>query len=76
VIASNSSSLPEVIGDAGVLVEPTDVRALAEALATLLGDDGRRAELREAGLARAGTFSWQRMAEQTVQVYREVLRAR
>ena len=76
VIASNSSSLPEVVGDAGVLVEPTDVRGLAEALATLLGDDGRRAELCEAGLARAGAFSWRRMAEQTVQVYREVLRAR
>ena len=73
VVASRSSSLPEVVGDAGVLVTPTDPRELSAALRELLADDDRRARLREAGLARARTFSWQRMAVETVQVYREVL---
>ena len=73
VVASNSSSLPEVVGEAGVLVEPTNVRALAEALAQLLENDSHRAKLREAGLARARSFSWRRTAEETVEVYRRVL---
>jgi glycosyltransferase involved in cell wall biosynthesis len=75
VVASNSSSLPEVIGDAGVLVEPNDMAGLVRAIDDLLHDETRRARLRKAGLARAATFSWQRMAEQTVRVYREVLGA-
>ena len=73
VVASRSSSLPEVVGEAGVLVSPSDPHELSAALGELLASDGRRARLREAGLARAGTFSWQRMAAETVQVYREVL---
>ena len=73
VVASGSSSLPEVVGDAGILVSPTDPYELSAALRELLASDERRARLREAGLARARTFSWQRMAVETVQVYREVL---
>jgi glycosyltransferase involved in cell wall biosynthesis len=73
VVASRSSSLPEVVGEAGVLVSPSDPGELSAALAALLASDDRRARLREAGLARARTFSWQRMAAETVQVYREVL---
>ncbi|HYU20923.1 MAG TPA: glycosyltransferase family 1 protein [Chloroflexota bacterium] len=75
VVASNTSSLPEVVGSAGLLVEPTDVHGLAAALQRLIDDDDLRARLRAAGLARASLFSWQRMAEQTVQVYREVFGA-
>lgn len=76
VVASNSSSLPEVVGDAGLLVEPTDAEALARAIGALLDDAERRAELGRAGLERARLFSWRRMAEATVKVYDEVLQAR
>jgi glycosyltransferase involved in cell wall biosynthesis len=75
VVTSNSSSLPEVVGDAGVLVEPMDVEGLASALRGVLEDDERRARLREAGLARAREFSWRRMAQETVRVYADVLGA-
>jgi glycosyltransferase involved in cell wall biosynthesis len=71
VLASNRTSLPEVVGDAGVLVEPT-APAIADGLRTLLGDDGLRMELRRRGLERARSFSWQRTAEETIAVYRRV----
>jgi glycosyltransferase involved in cell wall biosynthesis len=69
VVSSWASSLPEVVGDAGLLVDPSD------ALRQLLEDEARRLALASAGLARAQTFSWRRMAEETVQVYREVLQS-
>ncbi len=73
VVASNSSSLPEVVGQAGLLVEPSDVGGLASALRNVLQDGALRQRLREAGLARAGTFSWGKMADETVRVYESVL---
>jgi glycosyltransferase involved in cell wall biosynthesis len=73
VIASTASSLPEVVGDAGLLVEPDDVDGLAEAMARLLGDADLRAELRTRGLARAATYSWRRTAAETARVYWTVL---
>ncbi|MCS6846747.1 MAG: glycosyltransferase family 1 protein [Anaerolineae bacterium] len=73
VVASNVTSLPEVVGDAGITVDPTDVRALAAALHRVLGDDALRAELRAKSLARAAQFTWQRTAERTVEVYRKVV---
>ena len=72
VITSNTSSLPEVVGDAGVTVSPTDTVALAEALGDLLFDAERRQSLREAGLARARLFSWERAAYRTLTVYRQL----
>lgn len=63
VITSNTSSLPEVVGDAAILVDPLDTAALADAIARLFGDDHRAKELREHGLARAQAFSWQRTGE-------------
>ncbi|MFN8634446.1 MAG: glycosyltransferase family 1 protein [Chloroflexota bacterium] len=73
VVSSSSSSLPEVVGDAGLLVDPSDVEGLCSALRELLEDEPRRLALAAAGRARAATFSWRKMAEETVQVYREVL---
>ncbi|MBN1978913.1 MAG: glycosyltransferase family 4 protein [Anaerolineae bacterium] len=70
VIASDTSSLPEVVGDAGVLVDPDDTGALADALAALLSDDEKRAELSARGLARASAFSWEQTAFKTLEVYR------
>lgn len=73
VVASSASSLPEVVGDAGLVVDPTDVEGLGSALRELLENEQRRLALAAAGLERAATFSWHRMATETVQVYREVL---
>ncbi len=71
VIAANASSLPEVVGEAGVLVDPYSEEALTAALGELLGDKARRRRLAEAGRARAATFTWQRVAEKMLQVYKE-----
>ncbi|MBI4247274.1 MAG: glycosyltransferase family 4 protein, partial [Candidatus Rokubacteria bacterium] len=58
VIASGTSSLPEVVGDAAVLVDPLDTGAIADAMVRLFTDDRLAKDLREQGLARAGRFSW------------------
>ncbi|MCL4458725.1 MAG: glycosyltransferase family 4 protein [Chloroflexi bacterium] len=68
VVASNASSLPEVIGEAGILIDPHDPLALAEAMARVVNDAALRAELKQHGLERAKFFSWQRCAEETLQV--------
>ena len=73
VIASNVSSLPEVVGDAGPLVDPLDVEGLAEAIAQVLGDGALRAEMRERGVARAEQFSWLEAARGTARVYENLL---
>ncbi len=72
VLASNSSALPEVGGDAAVYVDPGDEAGWSAAMLALLGDPARRARLSDAGLARAGEFSWEATAEATWAVYREV----
>jgi len=73
VVASNNSSIPEVVGDAGLLVDPYDVEAIAAALGQVLTDDGLRAELAARGLRRAARFSWAKTAELTMQTYRRAL---
>jgi glycosyltransferase involved in cell wall biosynthesis len=73
VVCSNASSLPEVVGQAGVLLPPTDVAAWAAALERLLANPAERAERRALGLARAAQFTWEAAAEQTLAVYAEVL---
>lgn len=72
VISSNSASLPEVVGDAALLVEPTDTAALAQALRDVLVQPALRADLRQRGLARAAQFSWERCAAETLAVYARV----
>jgi alpha-1,3-rhamnosyl/mannosyltransferase len=73
VLTSNVSSLPEVVGDAALLVDPEDVEALTAALARIWADDALRADLRARGLAQARRFSWERTAQLTLDVYRAVL---
>jgi glycosyltransferase involved in cell wall biosynthesis len=63
VIASNRGALPEVLADAGVLIEPEDVGGLASAIERIAADEAWTAQLSAAGLARAGTFSWTRAAQ-------------
>jgi len=68
VLASNTSALPEVAGDAALLVDPTDTVAIAAGLARLAADAGLRAQLRARGLARAARFTWDRCAEEALAV--------
>jgi glycosyltransferase involved in cell wall biosynthesis len=72
VVVSNTSSLPEVVGDAGLLVEPTDAAALAAALELLLLDEPLRADLRVRALARAATFTWPAAAARLLAVYAQL----
>jgi alpha-1,3-rhamnosyl/mannosyltransferase len=70
VIASNRASLPEVIGGAGLQIDPLDAGALSAAIVSLLSQTDRWEALRAAGLARAREFSWDRCAELTLDAYR------
>jgi alpha-1,3-rhamnosyl/mannosyltransferase len=73
VIVSNRSTLPEVVGDAGVIIDAEDETALREALLRFAEDPAFWQERAAASLQRASGFSWQRCAEQTLAVYRKVL---
>jgi glycosyltransferase involved in cell wall biosynthesis len=73
VITSDTSSMPEVAGDAALLVDPTDPESLVSAIARLLGDENLREALREKGLKRAGEFSWKSNAIKTVRIYEALL---
>jgi glycosyltransferase involved in cell wall biosynthesis len=68
VITSNASSLPEVVGDAGIMVNPYDVDELAKAMYEVLTNDGLREELSKKGLERAKLFSWKKCAEEHLKV--------
>jgi alpha-1,3-rhamnosyl/mannosyltransferase len=72
VIASNASCLPEVLGDAALLVDPTDDDGWSAAIQSVLGDQKLRLRLVEAGRKRALTYTWERCAEMVAGVYRQV----
>lgn len=73
-LTSNTTALPEVVGDAALMVDPLDTNAIADGLARLLTDRALREELRGRGLARARGFSWARTAEATLAVLEEAAR--
>jgi len=73
VVASETTSIPEVAGDAALLVDPHQVADLARALRAVLDDEGLAASLRQRGLARAAAMTWERTAEQTAACYRKAL---
>jgi glycosyltransferase involved in cell wall biosynthesis len=75
VLASRVSSLPEVLDDAAVWVDPGSAESIADGMERLLGDDELRAELVERGLKRAARFSWQKAALETIEVYRKAARS-
>jgi len=72
VLVSNASSLPEVVGEAGLLLPPTDVHGWVEALRRALSDSALHAELRARGLQRAQRFTWEKAAHETLKVYNTV----
>jgi len=73
VVVADTSSLPEVVGRAGLLFPPDDVEALAEIMYHMLEDEGLRARCRAEGLDRAQSFTWRHVAERTTQIYHSVL---
>lgn len=73
VVAADSSSIPEVVGEAGMLFEPKAVNDLADILLHLLTSSSEREQLINRGYKRAQTFNWNITAEQTTQVYRSLL---
>ena len=73
VITSNVSSLPEVVGDAAVLIDPYDPGAIADAMRRVLTDSALHADLRQRGLARVRDFSWERSVTRVREIYGEVL---
>ena len=76
VITGNRTSLPEVVGDAALTVDPFDVEAIAAAIKRLMNDAQLRQELRSKGQQRANAFDWRETARKTLEVYKEVARLR
>jgi len=74
VLASSTTSLPEIVGDGGLLVDPEDLEAVVEGMTALVQDAALRTGLREKALAQASRFSWRRTAEETLAVYEEICR--
>jgi glycosyltransferase involved in cell wall biosynthesis len=75
VVVGNTSAMPEVVGDAGLLVDPQDVDDISRAILRLLTEEPLRKELIARGLSRAATFSWERTARQVLAVLDEVAAA-
>ena len=73
VLTSTTSSLPEVVGDAGILVDPQNVNEIARGMLKVLRDKGLQEEMRRRGIERAKRFTWLGTAEETVRVYEEVI---
>lgn len=73
VISSNATSLPEVAGDAAILVHPKDRGALCQAMLDILNDQSLRFEMIQKGFAQASKFSWDQCAEKTVDIYKTIL---
>jgi len=72
VVSSNASSLPEVVGDAGLLFESENVDALTRTIESVLDDESEASRLKESGFQRVKEFSWARSAARTLDVYRAV----
>jgi glycosyltransferase involved in cell wall biosynthesis len=73
VIASNTSSFPEVMGEVGILIDPTSPEAIAEAMKRFWASPTLREEQRQMGLERAKQFTWEGAAVKTLEVYRRLL---
>jgi glycosyltransferase involved in cell wall biosynthesis len=72
VVSSNASSLPEVIGEGGILLPPLDVRAWREAIERVMSDTTLHRDLSQRGLTQAAKFSWRTTANETQSIYRQI----
>ncbi|GAC1318356.1 MAG: hypothetical protein NVSMB25_07710 [Thermoleophilaceae bacterium] len=75
VVTSNRSSLPEVAGDAAILVDPDSPEDIGDGIATVLASPARQEDMRRRGLERSSGFTWRAAVEATVEIYREALAA-
>jgi alpha-1,3-rhamnosyl/mannosyltransferase len=73
VVTSNTTSLPEVAGDAALLVDPENTGEIADAMRQMATDDALRSDLRARGQSRAKQFTWDRTARLTLEVYRKAI---
>ncbi len=73
VITSNVSSMPEVAGEAGILVDPNNVSSISEAISAVVDDNNYRKELITKGFNNIKIFSWEKCAEETKKIYKEVM---
>jgi glycosyltransferase involved in cell wall biosynthesis len=76
VVAANRGALPDVLGDAGLLVDPDQPTDVAHAIARLLDDDGLNAVCAEKGIARARAFRWEETAHRVYDTYRQAIERR
>jgi len=72
VITSNRTSIPEVTGNAAILVDPENIQEIANAICKVLKDENLKSDLIRKGLKRAKMFSWRKMAEETLELYKRV----
>jgi glycosyltransferase involved in cell wall biosynthesis len=72
VVTSNVSSLPEIVGNTGILVDPKNPKAICEGIAEVFSDPQKQAQMRQNGPVQAQQFSWTRTAAETYKVYQEV----
>jgi alpha-1,3-rhamnosyl/mannosyltransferase len=75
VVAASTAALPEVVGGAGLMVNPFSEEDIAEAIRRLMHDGELRAELSKRSVERAGAFSWQRAAEETLALFEATVAA-
>ena len=73
VVTSNISSIPEVVGEAAMLIDPYNTAEIAQAMASVLTNQGLRDTLRTSGLVRSRLFNWDKTARETLSLYREAI---
>ena len=71
IACSNVTSIPEVIGEAGITFDPTSIEDIAEVIWSVWTDDARLADMRREGLRRTSLFDWENSARKTIEVYRK-----
>jgi len=70
VVVSNAASIPEVVGPAGLYVDPLEIESIAQGIEDILSDEGKRTDLRRKGLEQAKKFSWEKAARETLEVFK------
>ena len=73
VLTSDTSSLPEVVGDAGIMIDPHDVDLMADKIYEVLNNDTLKEKLVKKGIERAKLFNWDKSAEETLQIYSDMM---